>query len=294
MKNLYLSRGCVSCFDGDSDAAVAAAAAEVAAADAAAKAATARAAAVDASARAAAAAQTKFTQEDVNRFLADDKRKHQAALTNVEQKLKDALEDRNMTEATRKTLEENLAAVRGELRTKEEILTLEKKKVEETLTQKVADAEKKAVLWEGLFREKEIERSLQDAAVKNEAWSPDQIVILMRGKTALVEDIDEKTGKPKGTYAPKVRMPGVDPQTGEAVELVLSPDDAVKRMKELPDIYANLFKPNVVSGVGGGTATGGAPGGGRVDVRKLTPQQYRELREKDPEKLGLRPKGRRF
>ena len=32
--------------------------------------------------------------------------------------------------------------------------------------------------------------------------------------------------------------------------------------------------------------------GGRIDVRKLTPQQYREIRAKNPELLGLAPKRR--
>ncbi len=42
------------------------------------------------------------------------------------------------------------------------------------------------------------------------------------------------------------------------------------------------------------SATGGLmPGkGGKIDVRKLTPQQYREIREKNPELLGLAPKRR--
>ena len=30
--------------------------------------------------------------------------------------------------------------------------------------------------------------------------------------------------------------------------------------------------------------------GGKIDVRKLTPTQYREIREKNPELLGLAPK----
>ena len=63
-------------------------------------------------------------------------------------------------------------------------------------------------------------------------------------------------------------------------------------MKELPELYGNLFKSGVVSGIGGNSATGGlAPGAnGQVDVRKLSPTQYREIREKNPELLGLRPK----
>jgi hypothetical protein len=55
-----------------------------------------------------------------------------------------------------------------------------------------------------------------------------------------------------------------------------------------------MFRSGVVSGIGSGSATGGLmPGqGGKIDVRKLTPTQYREIREKNPELLGLAPKRR--
>ena len=61
---------------------------------------------------------------------------------------------------------------------------------------------------------------------------------------------------------------------------------------EFYDLYGNLFKSGVVSGIGGNSATGGlAPGAnGQIDVRKLSPTQYREIREKNPELLGLKPK----
>ena len=63
-------------------------------------------------------------------------------------------------------------------------------------------------------------------------------------------------------------------------------------MKELPELYGNLFKSGVVSGIGGNSDTGGlSPGAnGHVDVRKLSPTQYREIRQKNPELLGLPPK----
>jgi len=85
----------------------------------------------------------------------------------------------------------------------------------------------------------------------------------------------------------------VDATTNEQVIMTRSPEEAVKRMKELPE-WANLFKSGVVSGIGSSSATGGLiPGqGGKIDVRKLTPQQYREIRSKNPELLGLAPKRR--
>ena len=62
-------------------------------------------------------------------------------------------------------------------------------------------------------------------------------------------------------------------------------------MKQLPETWGNLFKSNIVSGIGGTSATGGhASGSGRVDVKKLTTEQYMELRKKNPAALGLRPR----
>jgi chromosome segregation ATPase len=226
----------------------------------------------------------------VNRFLAEDKRKHQTALAQVEAKLQEALADKTMTEATRKALEENLTAIQGQLRTKEQQLAHEKKQMEEVHTTEVVELKKKVQVWESLYRDSTVERALQDAAVKGDAFNAEQIVVLLRPMTKLLEVVDERTGKTTGKYKPMVEMSDVDPKTGEPVQMVRTPEEAVKRMKELPDTFGNLFKSGVVSGIGAGTATGGAPGGGRVDVRKLTPQQYRELREKNPELLGLRPK----
>ena len=77
-----------------------------------------------------------------------------------------------------------------------------------------------------------------------------------------------------------VDFPDTDPTTGEAIVTLHTPESAVKRMKELPAIYGNLFKTGVVSGIGFESATGGLASGqsGKLDVRKLTPQQYAEIR----------------
>jgi len=241
-----------------------------------------------------------FTQEDLNRFLAEDRRKHQqqyqTQLQKMETQLQEVLASKTLTDTERKALEENLNAVQGQLRSKEQQLALEKKQLEEQFNVKLSEAEKKAGVWESLYRESTIDRSLQDAAVKHEAFSPAQIMTLMRPWTKMIEVVDEVTGKPTGKHKPVVEMPDTDEKTGESAVFVRTPDEAVKRMKELPEMYGNLFKSGVVSGIGLSSATGGlTPGSsGRVDVRKLTAQQYREIREKNPEALGLRPKaGRR-
>ena len=108
--------------------------------------------------------------------------------------------------------------------------------------------------------------------------------------TRLTEITDEKTGKGTGKFKVVVDFPDTDPNTGEPTVTLHTPESAVKRMKELPNIYGNLFKSGVVSGIGSSSATGGlaSGSGGKIDPRKLTQQQYMEIREKNPELLGLR------
>jgi len=283
-RSLYLSRPWSACFEGEDDAAKKAAADKAAA----------EKAAADAAAAAAVAAGKTFTQDDLNRILADDRRKHQVQLKEQAEKLEGVLKSSQLTEQDRKVLQENLSAVQGQLRSSEAAAAKEKQELEQQFQSKLVDAEKKSQIWEGLYRESTIQRSLQDAAVKNDAFSPGQIVTLLKPLTRLVEGVDSTTNRPNGQYEVKIEMLDVNPKTGQQEVMIRSPEEAVARMKELPDQYGNLFKSGVVSGIGSSSATGGLmPGkGGQIDVRKLTPQQYRDIRAKNPELLGLAPKRR--
>ena len=281
--SLYLSRPWSTCFEGEDDAAKAAA--DKAVADK---------AAADAAAAAAAAAGKTFTQEDVNRIVAADRRKLEEALKKTEKQYQDLLASQSLTEQERKALQANLEMVQGQLRSKEEQLLLEKKQVEEVYAGKLQELEKKAAFFETLFRDSTIERALQDAAVKHEAWSPSQVVTLLRGQTKMLEETDPKTGKLTGKFKPMVEMQAVNTATGEVETKAYTPDDAVKKMKDTPDTWGNLFRSGVVSGIGAGTATGGlTPGqGSKLDaaaIRKLTQEQFREIRANHPEWLGLDP-----
>ena len=281
--SLYLSRPWSACFEGEDDAAKAAA--EKAAADK---------AAAEAAAAAAAAAGKTFTQEDVNRIVAADRRKLEEALKKTEKQYQDLLASQNLTEQERKALQANLEMVQGQLRSKEEQLLLEKKQMEETYAGKLQEIEKKASWFETLYRDSTIERALQDAAVKHEAWSPSQVVTLLRGQTKMLEETDPRTGKLTGRYKPVVEMQALNTTTGEIETKTYTPEDAVKKMKDTPDTWGNLFRSGVVSGIGAGTATGGlTPGqGSKLDaaaIRKLTQEQFREIRANHPEWLGLDP-----
>lgn len=237
------------------------------------------------------AGQRTFTQDELNKFLADDRRKHLKKYETLETSYQQLLENQSLSKEDRNKLEESLENLRAQYRTKEQQAAHERKQLEEEFTVRLEDVQQRAELWQQRYTDSTIERSLQDAAIAHESFSPSQIVTLLKPQTKMVEKADEK-GHGRGEFAPMVDFPDKDPDTGEPIMTQRTSEEAVKRMKELPELYGNLFKSGVVSGIGGNSATGGlAPGAnGQIDVRKLSPTQYREIREKNPELLGLKPK----
>ena len=249
----------------------------------------------DGEADAAAAAATPppedktFTQDDVNKFLAEDRRKHTERYQKLEQSYEGILADKNLASESRIQVETELEDLRSSLRTKEQQIEYEKKQDREQYKIKLTAAEKEAKDFKGLYTNTVIDQALQRAAGSGDAFNDDLIVSLLKPMTQLRDQHDEE-GKPTGKTAPMTELSDIDEKTGEPIQTLRTPMDAVKRMKELPDLYGGLFRANVVSGIGQGAATGGVtPGSGQpVDVTKLTPEQYRKIRKENPALLGLR------
>jgi len=230
-----------------------------------------------------------FSQEDVNKFLAEDRRKHQERYSKLEKSYEGLLGDQNLVAETRDRLETELESLRATFRTKEQQIEHDKQKQQKEYESKLQTATESAKKYEALYTNFVIDDALRSAAVAEESYDDSQIPSILRPLTSLEEVLDED-GKPTGKIAPMVKFPDVDAETGQPIETRRTPAEAVKRMKELPLRWGNLFRANVVSGVGQGTATGSVtPGkGGSIDPSKLTPEQYRKIRKENPGLLGLR------
>jgi len=264
----FLNAPEIACFEGEEDAAAAAAQQQ----------------------QQSSAPEKKFSQDDVNKFLAEDRRKHQEKLKTLEQSYEKRLEDKALDAEGRQQLEVELEDLRSQFRTKEQQAEHEKKQQAAEFTAKLTEATKSAEKYQGLYTSFVIDASIKEAAKQNEAFNEEQIAGLLRPSTKLQEVLGED-GKPTGEYAPMTKFQDVDAE-GNPIETLRTPAEAVKRMKELPHQWGNLFRANVVSGVGQGAATGGVtPGqGAQVDVSKLSPEQYRKIRAENPALLGLRPR----
>ena len=231
--------------------------------------------AADPAADATPAGDKTFTQAEVNKIMAEDKRKHQAQAQKLEAKLNETLTNVKLTNEERTKVEESLEDLRKQFRTKDEQSKIERKALEDKYTNEVTTLKQRAEIAEQKYVDSTISRAIQDAAIVGDAFSPNQVVVLLRPMTKMVGD------------TPMIDFPDVEADTGNPIVKQMTPTEAVQRMKQLTDIHGNLFKSNVVGGVGAGSATGGTPGSGKVDVKKLTMEQFLHLRKTNPKALGL-------
>ena len=273
-------------YDGDEgvDAAeAAAAAANAAAADAAraVDAANAKAAAEKKAAADKAAADSKptdgvFTQEQLNKILADERRKNAAKLAEVEGRLETVSQTAQLTAEEKAELATARDELQKQLLTKEQMEAKARQELEANYRSKLDEANLTIEQMKTERDEDTIRRSLIEAAAGADAFQPTQMFHQLRHMTSFDSERNVV-----------ISLPDHDVNTGEPIINTFSPEDAMKRMSELPE-YGNLFRPNVVKGVGGGAADSGIPGnGGKVDIRKLSPEQYQKLRKENPSAVGL-------
>lgn len=242
-----------------------------------------------------------FTPEQQKKFndaVATERRKQETKyrkeLEKTEGTYKELLANsKSLTEKERQTLQENLETIQGQLRSKEQQAAQEKKELELSYQGKLTAAEQRAQTAESRWRDSTIMRALQDAAVEHEAYNTRQVTTLLKDWTKLVEKLDA-SGRGTGQFDVMVDFPDKDATTGQEIKTTKTPSEAVKRMTEVAE-FQNLFRKNVVSGIGGNSAIGGlTPGSnGKIDVRNLTPEQYQKVRAENPEALGLRRNRRR-
>ena len=229
-----------------------------------------------------------FSQEEVNRLLADDRRKHQARIDRVQRTLEEVSASKNLSVKEREQLATQMEAMAAENRTREEQLVHERTQLEKHHAQALADEQKNTESWRKRFEDGAIQNALVDAAHRSDAFSTDQILRLLRPSTRVVERADER-GKGTGDYEVVVDLPDADEQ-GNPTTRTLSVREALETMQAKP-VYGNLFKSNLVSGVASSSGAGVMPGG-KIDVRNLTQEQYMELRRTNPAAVGLRPNKR--
>lgn len=251
-------------FEGEGDAA----AAEAAKASEAAKAAE----------EAAKGAKT-YTQDEVNKMILQERKSNEEKTRNQIKELENLKGSKTLSDADKTALQGRIDKLAEELLTKEQLAQKDKEKLQREHEEKYGAATQELESWKTRYHDTEIRRAISDASVSQEAFDPAQIAALLR-PSAYLEEIVDANGGATGNYLPKVKFDDVD-KDKKPVRLDLTISEAVKRMKETPEKYGNLFKSNLKNGMG---MNGNVPPGGTIDYTKLTPEQYRQFGRKQ---IGL-------
>ncbi len=242
-----------------------------------------------AAAATAAAADDKkihLTQDELNAMMADNRKKltqqNTEALTQLE-KLRDEVK---MSTEQKSELELKIESLQESFMSKDELAKKTASKQAKEHQKMVDGLTTERDNWRGRYSAATNTRAIQDAAIEGKAKVPAQIVEMLGQHTHLIEGVDE-SGQPNGKYVPTVKFNDTD-DDGKAIVLDLSPLEAIKRMKELTNLYGNLFEGTATGGVGGEAgATGGDSSQPKLDDVKNDPEKYIEWRKKNKETLDV-------
>lgn len=214
--------------------------------------------------------ETKFTQADVNKMLAEEKRKHQEKNSSLIKELEQLKETKGLTEKQKKDLESRIEQLTNESLTKEEQAKREAERLKNDFESKYKEVESDRDGWRGRYTNMLVESTIISEANEFKAVSAEQILAILKPQSEVVPVLGQD-GKPTGDYTVKIKH--FDEESKKVLDY--SPKEKLKFMLENPKKYGNLFQSTLNSGTGssgpGDTLKG--------DPAKMTPEQYRQWRK---------------
>ena len=224
------------------------------------------------------------TQDQLNAVLKREKEKFRKEREKLVAQLEQHSQSTKLTTEQKDALEAQVEELRQANMTAEERARHQQTKLEKDYSGKLESATSSAKTWEARYQDLKIGYEIKGAAVSHEVL-PNNIEFVeawLRPRTRMVQDVGED-GRLADHWTAKVKFDDAD-KAGKPIILDLTVTDAVKRMKELPERYGNLFKGAASGGLGGNTGSQGkAP-----DVKAMSTAEYLERRKKDPASLGLK------
>lgn len=217
-----------------------------------------------------------FTQEQVNKMLAEDRRKHKAQVDAHVAELERLKKLKGISDKDKADLQARIEELNNSVLTKEELARKNEEKIKGEHKRTVETLTTERDGWKKRYVDSTITRAITDEAVKAEAFSPSQIVALLKGSTRLAEVLDGEGNPVPDEFVAKVTLNDTDKE-GKPVTLDLTVAEALKRMKDRTDEYGNLFKSGVSGGIGGSGNRG--TGGKGFDPKTATPEQWQKHRQ---------------
>lgn len=213
-----------------------------------------------------------FTQEEVNAFLADDRRKHQA---NVES-LKQEVTKFQGTAKEKEALQVKLQEMEKQFLTKEQLAAQEQEKAKKQYETELQSTQADRDQWKNVFVNNLAEVEIAKAAAANQAFNPTQLSLLLKNQVKVKQKTDSEG---RLTMDFEVVMPvTTKDKEGKTTVVELPVTEGVKKMREDAG-FANLFLIDAASGTGkttiNNTGVRNTDGGPPED-----PAEYRAWRQR--------------
>lgn len=234
-----------------------------------------------------------YSQEEFDKHMAGMRRKyeereaaHKKTQEQLAEQLKAAKEQPGLADDEREDMQKQIEALEQQYLTKQQKAEREATKKEKSLQEQIDSLTSDNSRWQSNYKN-EVERNLIFLASKaHDAEDPEQMSRIL-GPDIEWKEIDSENGDGT-TFEPRVKFSDHDKE-GKPVQVEFTIDEAMARMKELPNRYGNLFKGQQKAGLGGGPNEGVA-GGQQLtpEVLSKRPELLRKLMKEQPKKFGLK------
>lgn len=231
-----------------------------------------------------------FTQEDVDRVVKErltrEQEKHREKQTELLSRLESLEKTSQLTDDERAALQQRIEELRSENLSSEEKATREIKRLQEELERTQKSLVKDVERWQKQYFDFRTDNELMDAALKNDARTPAQLVSLLKQQTAVKEVVDDQ-GRPTGRF--EVRTTITDyKEDGTPFQVERKPHEAVARLAEMPEIWGNQFNSKVSAGLDRMSDQSAPVSTGSALVLDKGFDAYRNSRQKNKGVLGLK------
>lgn len=228
---------------------------------------------------------TPEQQAKVDEIVQKRVRNMKAELETASTRYETLLQDQQLTAQQRDELAAEHERIQSAFRTKEQQLAHEAKKRQAEFEKNLENASNEAKQYRSLFETQTRNNDILSAAGQHDAFNPELFIDVLAPRTEVVAE-ELESGEKTGRYLTRVRIQKAD-ENGNVSEVLVTPSEAIEDMKNQPEKFGGLFRGNVAKGIGDGSNASFA-GNQRVDVSKMSMEEYVKNREQIQSQYGIR------
>jgi hypothetical protein len=216
-----------------------------------------------------------YTQQQLNEIFTHNKKKLVDQNQNLVRSLETLRDSQNITEQEKTQLQQQIDQLNSQYQTRDQQHQAEINRRDDKYNKDTKSLSSERDLWKGRFEKTITENEILVEATNSKAYNPDQVKAIILPLTKVVEDLQD--GRPTGNFVPRVDFVGKD-KDGKAIKLNLTIKETVKAMKEMTDVYGNLFINEQNPGLNLNPAPGQANNGNLPDLENMSASDYAKHR----------------